>query len=281
MRYILKLSSILGLIIFLCVFFSCIPVEKESVTHENSSFESQVSEINISQGKGSGMINTWKYPRPFVIEYQRNGSIIKSVSQPYIEYRYSNVSHSDATWFACFKVDEYTESGQEITYGKNVFEYRNLKIVFAGGNKTIFIRSLWNGKMHELKNWSRIELGDNFGIQIIEKKGINLFVGNEFQEALNKLNALEVTEKTETLGMLLCDFKTVVLGGYLEDYVFKTNTDNNGDYFNFEIIVQYEDGYGIENTTGVLLVSFDVYNTHTGEIIPVVQGIQLDYLAKE
>ncbi len=281
MKSVLKTGIVISFMLFTAIIFSaCSPALKPSQSQEDTSLMEEVSDIPVVQGKGTGKWNVWKYPTPFEAEAEIAGVSARCVSLPYLEYKYTDVSSGDSEWMMQFKVDEYTEIGDKHEYGRNVFEYRNLKMIFAGGTKTCFLRNFWDGNMYEYnKLLSGTTSGKDIEVGMIAKTGTHLFAGKEFQEALAELNEMEIRE-TAKGGGTLAAAETVVSGGYLEPYAFKTNSDKDGDYFAFSVTAQYNDGYGDDESIGAILLSFDVYNTDTEETIPVTQCIKLDYITK-
>ncbi|HPU62704.1 MAG TPA: hypothetical protein PK304_00965, partial [Mobilitalea sp.] len=214
---------------------------------------------------------TWVNPTTFYDSFYIGSDYVQCYSLPYVEYRHVNVTSQDSTWAAAFKVAEHTNVSGYIYHGNNVFEYRNLKIAFACGDKSTFIRTYQEGRLYYIGGiFPALKgIGSKIAVSLLQKAFSSLPYGTTFLKALEYINTMASANGEVTLGSTgvnLTNRTTTAVGEKLNDYSFEECTDYNGQsnighYFTYQAVLQHEAVTGNTNTVGALLVEFDKYYT--------------------
>ncbi len=235
--------------------------------------------IEISS-KALGSLTTWTNPYMFVDEFYVGLDAASCTSLPYVEYKHTNVTQADSTWMAYFKVAEHMNVAGNTYYGNNVFEYRNLRMAFACGDNSIFIRSFQNGKLKHYVNLSIFQQGQNIAVQLLNKVFNSLPHGATLQTVLGYLNSLSSSAGTVCLGsegVTIHSGKATAIGEQLNsEYILTKNFNSGGEYFLYQAVLHSE-GSGSGNTVGALRVSFTVYNSGDYSEVPISKDFQLNY----
>ena len=266
----------------------------ELVNHEIKNLETNeeiLSELGLNnKARDVDTISTWINPTTYYDAFYVGSDYVQCWSLPYVKYKYTNVGSGDYTWFASFKISEHMSVAGYTYYGNNVFEYRDVGIKFACGDKTTFIRSFQEGRM---KDYTAIvdelkEAGSEVAVSVLKKTVTSLPGGAAFASVLNVLNSMSFENKQVNLGNEWIDLEsdlTTAVGEKLSHYVLDECTDHsnateNGDYFTIHTVAQYEAATGNTNTVGALVVEFD--KIRAGEYTPthITQEFQLNYTAQ-
>lgn len=233
---------------------------------------------------------TWVNPTTYYDSFYIGSDLVKCYSVPYVEYRHVNVRSQDSTWAAAFKVSEHTEISGLVYHGNNVFEYRNLKMAFASGDKSTFIRTFQEGKVYDYTAIipATLGVGKSIAVSMLNKAVSALPSGSTFQTVLGYINTINSANGNVTLGstgVTLTNRKTTAVGEKLTKYSFEECTDydgniNIGHYFTYQGVLQYEAASGNTNTVGALVVEFDKYYTDDSSSTTISKSFQLDYSAQ-
>lgn len=244
-----------------------------------------------NQTRGLSEWTIWTNETTYYDSFYIGSDYVQCWSLPYVEYRHANVKSQDTSWIASFKVAEHMSIGGYTYYGNNVFEYRNLKISFGCGDKTTFIASEQEGNVYKYTGLltGLKKATDSIAVHLLNKAVSSLPYGSTFMTVINAINTMSSSEGNVTLGSsghTIANRKTVAVGEYLSDYLLEECTDhsggeNNGHYFTFRGILQYEAGSGNTNTVGALTVSFDKYYTGDSSYTTVSKQFQLDYSSQQ
>lgn len=261
----------------------------ELVKHETKELqtnESILQTLNLTNTtRGLNTWTTWQSPTTYYDTFYLGSEIVQSYSLPYMEYRHVNVRSQDSTWCASFKVAEHTNISGLVYHGTNIFEYRNLKLAFACGDKSIFIRTFQEGRLNKFSPKKGLkEAGDSIAVKLFNKAVNHLPYGSTIQTVLAAVNTMLSSDGTVVLGnssTALYTGPTVAVGESLVDTAIEecTNYDNSnniGHYFTYQGILQYEESSGNTNTVGALVMDFDVYNS-TNYHSAVSESFQLNY----
>ena len=244
--------------------------------------------LNSIQPMGLNTWTTWLNPTTYYSEFYIGSDHCQCWSLPYVEYRHANVTSSDSTWAASFKVAEHTKIGSYTEHGNNVFEYRNLKMAFACGDKTTFIRTFQEGRVYDdsVIGGGLKGAGKKIAVSLLSKAVSALPYGSTLSSVLGYINSAASTNREVTLGstgMTLSNRKTVAVGEKLDDkFKFEACTDydgqtNNGHYFTYQAVLQHEAVSGNTNTVGALVVEFDVFSYEDYSTNHVKKEFQLNY----
>ena len=259
------------------------------VAHQNTSLTTTpelLTKLGIdTQTRAANDTYTWEYAQTFYDTFYLAGSLVECWSLPYIEYKYTDVESADSTWFARFKIAERTEIQGITYYGTNAYQYRNLKISFGGGDKTIFNRTYQQGRFTEEKTLGDIliESGKNITFAFLRYTAQRVGI-SDYSTVSNILNNMVSTNKTIKLGtdnIYLTAENVSAVGEQLPTkYVFHSSTKQGsnstaGDYYLFQAITQYEEGPGNASTTGILRFSFDV--EYNNQLTNITRSIRLYY----
>ena len=242
-----------------------------------------------TQTKGLNTWSTWISPTTYYHSFYVGSIYTQCWSMPYVEYKHVNVHSSDSTWIASFKIAEHMLAAGNTYYGNNVFEYKNLQISFGCGDKTTFVRTFQDGRMKTIPNILPAmikESGSIITINLLNKMVSALPYGSTFQTVLNSINSMNSTVGDVTLnsstGINLMNSKTIAVGERLDDYSLDKCTNynggtNNGHYFTYQGVLQYDSAAGNTNTVGALSFSFDKYFTVDASSTPISNSIPLNY----
>ncbi len=261
------------------------------VTHETQELSTDSS---IMQNLGLGIkpmgLNTWTTwvnPTTYYDAFYVGSDYTQCWSLPYVEYKHVNVRSQDSTWSAAFKVAEHMSVAGYTYYGNNVFEYRNLKMAFACGDKTTFVRTFQEGRVYDYTAFipATRAAGASIAVSLLNKAVSALPYGSTFQTVLGYLNSISSANGNVTLGstgVTLTNRKTTAVGEKLSNFSFEECTDhngsiNNGHYFTYQGVLQYEAASGNTNTVGALAVSFDKFYWSDYSSTPISVNFQLDY----
>ena len=107
---------------------------------------------------------------------------------PYITYIHSNVNSQDSTWAASFKVSEHIRTGNLTYYGNNVFEYRNLKMAFASGDKTTILRTYQEGRVYDFDNGGLKKAGQQITVNLLKKAVSSIPGGSTISSVISAIN---------------------------------------------------------------------------------------------
>lgn len=231
----------------------------------------------------------WNNPTTYYYAFYLGSDFVQCYSLPYVEYRHTNVSSGDSTWAASFKVAEHTTIGGITYYGNNVFEYRNLKIAFACGDKSTFIRTYQAGRVYDNSGLVIKDVGKSIAVSLLNKAVTSLPYGSTFQSVLGYINTMSSASGNVTLGstgVTLSNRKTTAVGEKLTKYSVSKCTNyngstNNGHYFTYQAVLQYEATPGNTSTVGALLVSFDRFSNSDSTTISISKSFQLNYTAQQ
>ncbi len=240
-----------------------------------------------SQSRAVNETTCWYNSTIYQHSFTYMGELYKSYSLPYVEYRYTDVTSADSTWWASFKIMGYTTIGDTTLYDSNVFEYKNIKLAFACGDNSTFIRTYQQGRMRNSLGLIK-EAGSNITVDLLTKIVNALPYGSTFTTVMGYINTLSATEdsvKLGTSGITLMNRKTVAVGQKLDSYSFEECTDydsqlNNGHYFTYHAVITYENSGGNTNTVGALQAQFDVFDASDYSQNTVTKNIQLNYTAE-
>lgn len=266
----------------------------ELVEHETKELETSeeiLSSLGLTvQSRALNSWTTWNNPTTYYDAFYIGADYVQCWSLPYVEYRHTNVTSQDSTWAVSFKVAEHMSVGGTIYYGNNVFEYRNLKLAFACGDKTTFMRTYQEGKLYDLqKNKNISELGTEITVYLFNKAVSALPYGSTFSSVIQSINSMSSARGEVCLGstgISLSNRKTTAVGEKLDNYSFETCTNhsgsvNNGHYFTYQGVLQYESASGNTNTVGAITVEFDKFYTGDYSYTPVSKSFQLNYASQQ
>jgi len=239
-----------------------------------------------TQARASNSFSIWAPESIFRCTFEYAGSIIECWSLPYVEYKHVNVSSSDSIWTAKFKVAEHIEIDGVTRYGDNAYRYRNVSLSFGAGDKTIFLRTMREGRFTDSYSLftDLIENGEQFSATLL-KYTAERVGGSTFATVLDKVSNMSSRNATVELGIQnvnLMEDNTTAVGEKLPArYVFEASYDQGnaagvGDYFILQAVTQYE-GTGSCSTTGALVISFDV--DYDNELTTIEKSIPLNYTA--
>lgn len=217
----------------------------------------------------------WTDSRTYINTFYIYETQYTSISLPCVKYKYVNVTPQDSTWMASFTVSEHLTIStpnypNEIYYGDNVFEYRNVKLVFGCGDNSTFIRTFQDGRVIDTTKAADSQLVETAGkilIKAIKRAVTQHPTGVYAWDIIETIADIEPVDAEVTLGersISLTNGKTIIVGEQLEEkYCFAECTDqdgeaNVGDYFIFQGVLQYENAGGNSSTIGVLSVEYDV-----------------------
>ncbi|ABX42612.1 hypothetical protein [Lachnoclostridium phytofermentans] len=237
--------------------------------------------------RGLNTWTTWVNPTSYYDSFYIGSDLVQCYSVPYVEYRHVNVRSQDSTWAAAFKVAEHANIAGNIYHGTNVFEYRNVKMAFACGDKSTFIRSFQEGRVYDYTAiFPAVKgVGESIAVSLLNKAVSALPYGSTFQTVLGYINTISSANGKVTLGstgVSLTNRKTTAVGEKLTKYSFEECTDydgkiNIGHYFTYQGVLQYEAASGNTNTVGALAVEFDKFYTGDYSSTPISKNFQLDY----
>lgn len=251
--------------------------EKELLTNNDI-----LEELGVDiKAKGLNSWTTWVNPTTYYYSFYVGSDYTQCWSLPYVEYKHVNVRSQDSTWTASFKIAEHMAVAGNKYYGNNVFNYKNLQIAFACGDKTTFVRTLQEGRV----NRGNTNPGSKITVLLLNKAVGKLPYGTTLQTALECIKTITSTSGHVILGNMgvnLSNRKTVAVGEKLNNYTLEKCTDyngsiNNGDYFTYQGVLQYEAASGNTNTLGVLYVSFDKFFTGDYSLTNITKNFQLNY----
>ena len=218
---------------------------------------------------------TWTDSRTYFLTFTNLNQEYTSISLPYVDYRYSNVTSSGGRWIASFEVAEHTSTtnayGDSLSFhGDNAFRYRNLKLAFACGDNTTFVQTYREGRIIDstigIVNRAK-EIGANILIDVLQTVADSVGVGTEYYVLVTLLQSMASINQTVILGDEDTDIMnslTVAVGDQLASkYYISECTDqdsgaNVGDYFTYHAFLQHENAGGNTNTMGMLQIEFDV-----------------------
>lgn len=218
---------------------------------------------------------TWQNSRTYFLTFTNMGTEFTSVSLPYVDYRYTNVTSVGGTWIASFEVAEHTSTtnayGDYLSfYGDNAFSYRNVRLAFACGDNTTVISTFQQGRMVDSLFWlgpTWIEDGARIAVGILELAADACNIDSSYFSLLTLLASIEPFDQTVTLGsnnVTLMNSLTVTAGVQLDERYYisectnQNGEENIGDYLTYHANVLYENAGGNTNTVGVLNIEFDV-----------------------
>ena len=240
-----KLVSVLAVLVFACVVSisaarQVFPVEFREVEVTPEILEKFNLQTLRTSGKNRNL--TWTSPTAYHAVCSIGGEKREYWSLPYVVYSYSDVSSADSVWTATFKVAEYSQIGDKLHYGKNVFKYNNIKLAFRCGDNATFLRTFQSGRTLENKD-SEAEL---------------------------------------TGGGLANRLTTEAGGTLDGRYVLKACTDYNGeegkgDYFSYQGVLSSEVSGKNADDEGTLLIEFDRSSSFNSAVEHVEQRIPLPY----
>ena len=259
------------------------------VNHQNDNLATNYENLTKlglnTQTRALNSFSMWAPETIFRDTFYLAGSLVECWSLPYVEYKHVNVSSSDSTWTARFKVAEHVEIQGVTYYGNNAYQYRNVSLSFGAGDKTIFLRALQEGRFTDSNAWVNAlkENGETITASLL-KYTAQRVGGSTFATVLNIVSNMSSSNATVTLGQQGMDLRednaTAVGEKLPTKYVFETSYDQSGngvgDYFILQAVAQYE-GAGSCSTTGALVFSFDV--EYDGELTTIEKSIQLNYTA--
>ena len=253
------------------------------VVHETASIptDAQMSNMLIAQNQSRalGAFSTLAYGETFYDSFYIALRHYEIWSLPYIEYKHTNVSSADSTWIASFKVSERVDIDGTMHAGTpNPFVYKNLKIALAAGANTTFIRTFQEGHFDD--SWGNtLAAGSRVAVSILKHIVGTIPYSSTFLTALEWISAMSSVNTNIVLGSQnidLADQKVTAVGEHLGTYRFYRSTARGGDYFTLHAVTQSEGATNSKNTTGALVVSFDIEFNNTLEVADPFQ-IQLDY----
>ncbi len=208
------------------------------------------------------------YETTFTDEFYLGGHLVSCMSMPYIEFKHTNVSLSDSTWVVSFKIAEHTkyQDGAIIGYGNNAFAYRDLKVAFAAGDNTTFIRTYQEGRLYNDTTNKYYSNGGDLTVSFLKALVNALPNGSTFLSGLECIRAIVPYSTSVVLGnnaITLHSGKVKAVGEsfpglYLEECSNQGGAVNVGDYFTFHAVTQYEECFGDTETVGALLVEFNI-----------------------
>lgn len=205
--------------------------------------------------------------------YTVAGDNVETWSMPWVQYVPTNVFSGDSTWSSEFRISESTRvlgsNGQVINvfYGLQNITYRNVKMQFAAGGNTRFLRTFYDGQVATLMG---INATSGIALRVLETTVSNIpgIPGLALQTILNYFS--NATPRSETVslggqGEISHELKTVSAGQTLTNHMLFANSDiqfsgSNRHYFVMQAVTQREGTVSGSNTTiGALRVQFDVY----------------------
>lgn len=263
------------------------------VTDEVETSAELLDELEMpNETRGLNTWTKWTNPTIYKDEFYVGADKTTCYSLPYILYRHTNVTSADSTWGASFKVAEHTKIGKYTYHGNNVFEYRNLSIAFACGDRTTFLRTFQEGRMTDYKAiiMGKKKAASEITIAKLQNIVSTVPYGTTFTKAIGFINS-QTSEsakvKLGSSGINLNSKLATAVGEKLSKYTFEKCSDYSGktevgDYFTLQAVLQYEASTkGTSSTVGALVVSFDKYYTVNDSFKNIKKQFQLSYSSKK
>ena len=212
-------------------------------------------------------------------------------SLPCFKYLHANVDNGNSTWFAEFYVSEHMRSAGYVYYGTNVFDYRDLCIVYIRGDNTKLVRSFQEGIVYHYNafyNNLKTE-GAELIINVL-KNGIGKLTGGEtIADVAEFVYAMTTTQETIELGSEMVDlFPSMARGGgvKLTNYSFEECSYHGldevynepiGHHFIFQLDVTHIFENNNVDLLGGFFLEFDTYFEADGSRTPVKMYFPLEY----
>jgi len=236
--------------------------------------------------------STWTNPTTYYTSFYVGTDYTQCWSLPYLSYKHVNVTSSDSTWIAQFKIAEHTKVGNYTYYGNNVFEYKNLKIAFGSGDYSTMIRTFQQGRIYDNSafNGGLKKVGDKIATSLIKKTLSAVPYGSTINDVIGYINTATSTSGEVTLGsqgVSLSGSPVSAAGEKLASkFKLEESTDHsgrtdNGHYFTYQVVLNYEGNGSSKNTTGNLQLKFDVFNSQTNKTTPISKDFTLAYRASK
>lgn len=244
--------------------------------------------INTQKNRGLDSWSTWVNPTTYTDAFYVGSEYAQCTSLPYVEYIHSNVTSQTSTWAASFKVAEHTKIGNYTYHGNNPFEYRNVNLSFASGDKTTILRTFQEGRVYD-HFYSTIKVaGNDVTVSLLKKVLSHVPAGTTIATAISAINSM-----TSSTGKVILGSTGVNLSGQqvsavgeelASDYTIEECTDYGGSsevghYFTYQADLKYVTGSGNSNTVGALVVKFDKYYAGDSSYTPISKQFTLNYTA--
>ena len=242
--------------------------------------------LNTIATRGLDSWSTWINPTTYKDSFYIGSDYVQCTSVPYITYIHSNVNSQDSTWAASFKVSEHIRTGNLTYYGNNVFEYRNLKMAFASGDKTTILRTYQEGRVYDFDNGGLKKAGQQITVNLLKKAVSSIPGGSTISSVISAINSMSSSTGNVILGstgVSLSGQQITAVGERLNKYAIEECTDydggiNIGHYFTYQAVLKHVSGSsGNNNTVGALVVEFDTYHVGDDTYTPVSKQITLNY----
>ncbi|WP_223068314.1 hypothetical protein [Paenibacillus caui] len=238
-----------------------------------------------------GSFSTWTNPTTYYTSFYVGSDYTQCWSLPYLSYKHVNVTSQDSTWIAQFKVAEHTQVGNYTYYGNNVFEYKNLKIAFGSGDYSTMIRTFQQGRVYDTSTFGGLKkTGDKIAADLIKKTLSAVPYGSTINDVLGYINTAVSGGGEVTLGSQGVDLSGSPVSAAGEKlaskYKLEECTDHggqteNGHYFTYHVVLNYEGNGSSKSTTGNLQLKFDVFNYEDYSTTPISKDFTLSYTASE
>jgi len=259
-----------------------IPTSETSIAEVSGNTNTSISPTALNE------FSTWTNPTTYYTSFYVGSDYTQCYSLPYLSYKHVNVSSSDSTWIAQFKIAEHTKVGNYTYYGNNVFEYKNVKIAFGSGDYSTMIRTFQQGRVYDTTSGLK-KTGDNISANLIKKTISKVPYGSTINDVIGYINTA-----TSVVGDVRLGSTGVNLSGSpvsaagekltskykLEECTDHSGQTDNGHYFTYHVVLNYEGNGSSKSTTGNLQLKFDVWNAETYTTTPISKDFSLSYTAK-
>lgn len=204
-----------------------------------------------------GSAHTQAFPETFYDSFYLLEDFYEIYSLPYINYSYTNVSSSDATWQVEFRIAERVEMNGIVISSGNAFTYHNVKVAFAGGANTKFIRTYQSGILRNSIG-ATLRNGADIIINLLKSTSTH---SATFLAALECISGMSssVTETTlGTQGIDLLGASVTAVGERFSNYYLRDSSSDGGQYIRFQAVTQSNAATVTRDTIGALVVQFDL-----------------------
>lgn len=253
--------------------------------------EKTMKELGLdNKSRALGDTTTWTPNAINCDEFYVAGNKTICYSLPSLEYKHTNITTSTSTWVAEFYVSEHTSSAGLTSYGTNVFEYRNLKIVFMRGDNTHILRTIQSGRVYDENAWLNKlkENGEKIGVNLLKMTVSKHPAGAVIAEVVEFVNSMSAVDNNVYLGgegysLLSSDVTAAgeeLTSCALEESSYHGGDDLIGHYFILQADVCYEYENSSVATTGGLYLEFDTYYATDFSLTPTKAYFPLEYTAR-
>ncbi|WP_434752745.1 hypothetical protein [Paenibacillus amylolyticus] len=232
-----------------------IPVSKEMMDIVQQDKASVVTPTAV------GSYSDWVHTTTYYTSYVAGGDTIKNYSLPYGTWKVTNVSPS-STWINTFKIAEHVQVNGRKVNAQNLFEYRNVILNTAVGDKSSIDMSIVDGKMVGKGS------GSSLAMLVAEKAWKTALPAapsiSTIKSWITSANTA-FSSKNVTLGssnIRLSNDAATVSSVSSQNYTLYSNTTNasNGHYLQLNTNVQYNGpANSSASTNGVMRIDWKVY----------------------